>query len=391
MTGPRLLGLWGTASVKIQGACPQDCLWRMAQEGIRFRDLRQRDELTLELTIPLSAVPKAEQFAKKTMCQLEVLRVSGVIPAMRAMGLRVLWVAGLLGLMLLIGWIQTHVMFLRVEGNTTVPTEKILQALEEEGVRFGTAQGQINLQVLKNHMLRRMPELSWITINHRGSTAEVVVRERREKPVISPNGAPANVVAKKTGLVERVEVTGGTGMVAPGDLVEKGTLLISGVTNLDRTTLISRGEGEIYARTWTKVRAVAPDNGAEKCYTGREKVRWSLTLGKKTINFYKTSGIFYGDYDKIMESKELALPGGFSFPVRLTKLVFREYTPKDLGPAPEPLLESAVQSQLLGQMTAGEMLTRRRECRRAQGGTWLEGVYECREEIGVPVEIEDGR
>ncbi len=386
MTGPGMLG--GRARLTLTGPCPQDCLWRLSQAGVPFRGLRRIDELTLELTIPQRALPRARACARKTMCTLEVTKVCGVLPSLRAMGPRALGLAGLVGMLLVIGWLQSHVLFVTVEGNRTIPTQEILWALEEEGVGFGAAKEEIHLEALKNRMLRRIPRLGWLTLNQTGSTAQVIVRERQERPALSQNAAPANVVAKKAGLVEKIQVTGGTGMVAPGAVVEQGALLISGVTALDRATLLSRGAGEIYARTWNLVRAVLPDNGLKKVYTGRQQTQWALTLGKKTINFYKTSGISYGEYDKITVSRSLTLPGGYVFPLTLRKTVLREYTSGSSLPGEASLLESAADGQLLREMTAGEILTRRAMTQRAPGGIWLRGSYECREEIGVPVEIE---
>ena len=79
----------------------------------------------------------------------------------------------------------------------------------------------------------------------------------------------------------------------------------------------------------------------EKIYTGRETVGYSITIGKKTLNFYKTSGISYDNYDKIMESSVLTLPGGYAFPVSVTKICFREYTLQPVG-----WTEEEIQAQL---------------------------------------------
>lgn len=388
MSGNKMPGLGGRADLTLTGACPQDFLWALSQESIPFWGLHQIDELTILLTISLKSLPRARALAKKTMGTLEVRRVYGILPTLRAMGLRAFGLAGLMAMLLTIGWLQSHIILVTVEGNQTIPTQEILWALEEEGVAFGTQKSQIHLESLKNRMLRRLPRLGWLTVNQAGSTARVIVRERQERPALSQNAAPANVVAKKAGLVEEVQVTGGTGMAAPGDVVMPGELLISGVTALDRATLLSRGAGEIYARTWNLVQAVLPDNGLEKVYTGRLQVQWALTLGKKTINFYKTSGISYGEYDKITVSRSLTLPGGYVFPLTLRKTVLREYTSGASHPGEASLLEAAADRQLLREMTAGEILTRRAVTQKAPGGIWLRGSYECREEIGVPVEIE---
>ena len=392
MTGPRLLGLRGTITLRITGACPEEFLIRLVRCDVRFRNYRKEDELTATLVIPAEKITVARAAAKKTMCQIEVASVSGLIPGIRAMGLRILLPLWLLLLTFGVFWLQGHMMFFEIEGNDTLPDRVILEALEQCGVGFFTPEDQVNLNLLKNRMISRLPQLSFITINHRGAIAQVVVREREEKPILAESAAPANILAAKDGLITSVTATGGTAVIRPGDFAAKGQLLISGVTNLDKTLMVSRAEGEVYARTWNALDAVIADELTYKQRTGRETKVFAVTFGKKKIKFYKTSGISYGNYDKMTTEKPLTLPGGYTLPVCLTITVFREYTPK-IEPVEQaqaqPLLEQCVREQLLGTMTAGQIRSMSASVQKAEGCYRLVGTAECQEEIGTVVEIKD--
>ena len=392
MTGPRLLGLRGTVTLRITGACPEEFLLRLVRCDVRFRDYRKEDELTATLVIPAERISAARAAAKKTMCQIEVAGVSGLIPGIRAMGLRILLPIWLALLTMGVFWLQGHMLFFEIEGNSTLPDRVILDALEECGVGFFTPEDQVDLNLLKNQMISRLPQLSFLTVNHRGCIAQVVVREREEKPILAEGAAPANILASRDGLITLVTATGGAAMIRPGDFVTKGQLLISGVTNLDKTLMVSRAEGEVYARTWNRLDAVIADELAYKRRTGRETRVFAVTFGKKKINFYKTSGISYGNYDKMTTEKPLTLPGGYTLPVSLTVTVFREYT---VSTQPveqtrvQPLLEQCVRQQLLGTMTAGTIQTMSASVQRETGCYRLTGTAECQEEIGIVVEIKD--
>jgi similar to stage IV sporulation protein len=308
------------------------------------------------------------------------------------MGRRVALVPVLLGLVALVFWLQSHIWFFTVSGNETVPTEKILWVLEENGVHFWTRTAALDMNTLKNQVLSDLPELSWITINTQGGLAEVVVRERSEKPVTLREVAPANVVAKKSGVVTRLEITGGTAQVQTGDIVAQGELLISGITNLDKTMLLTRAVGEVYATTWNHFSVILPDIVQEKVYTGRETTRYRLNIGKKTINFYKTSGISYGKYDKIVESTKAALPGGYTFPLTFTKITYREYQTSDVTVPQETAAEwlaAARDRALQLSMTAGRILETSDTLTQEAGAYHLTGVAECQEEIGTAVEIKE--
>ncbi len=390
MTGHRLLGLTGTATLEITGACPEDCMTSLAACGIRFRGFQKTDELTIRLTVSDRELNRVRQCAKKQMCSVEVLSVSGLVPMLRSMGWRALYPLVLLGLVLLVFWLQGHIWFFTVSGNQQVPAAQILRVLEENGVGFWTDADELDMNTVKNRVLSELPELGWITINTEGGTAEVIVREREEKPAISRSAAPANIVAKKNGLITGIEATGGTPQVKAGDVVLAGDLLISGVTNLDKTLLLTRAQGEVYARTWNPVSGLLPDNAKEKQFTGRQTVRYSLIFGKKLINFYKTSGISYSNYDKIMEQTDLTLPGGYVFPVSITKVTLREYVPQALGISePEQLLEQTVLAQVRQKLTAGQILRSTPSVQETAGGFRLSGTVECQEEIGTVAEIKD--
>ncbi len=392
MKHSKILGRTGKVSLQITGACPQDALTLLTGHGVRLGPVRRVDELTLQLELSAGDLPKARRCAKQAMCELAVLKVHGLLPWLYSLGLRVLYPVGLLGLVWLVFWLQGHIWFMTVSGNVTVPTEKILWVLEEHGVRFWTNTEDLDMNVLRNAVIDDLPELSWITVNTQGGHAAVEVRERAEKPVISRDSSPANVVARKSGLVESVDASGGTAQVKPGDVVTAGQLLISGVSNLDKTVLLTRAEGEITGRTWNKVDVLCSNSIQEKEYTGRDTVQWKLVLGKKTINFSKSSGISYGEYDKIIENVSIVLPGGYSLPVAMTKITYREYAlhdaPVTLETA-EPFLNAAAERQLNLDMLAGQVLDTNLTLQENDDAYHLTGIAECREEIGSVAVIKD--
>ena len=210
--------------------------------------------------------------------------------------------------------------------------------------------------------------------------------------MLSKDASPANIVARKNGIVESVDASGGTSQVKPGDVVVQGELLISGVSNLDKTLLLTRAEGEITARTWNRVNVLDLDQRAEKNYTGRCETAWRVTFGKKTINFCKTSGISYGEYDKIMESTSLVLPGGYALPVTVTRITVREYETGTVLVPPEEAEQSLAKAalrQLSMDMLAGMVLNQDLTLAQTEGAYHLTGVAECREEIGSVAVIKE--
>lgn len=77
MTGAGLLGLCGTAELRIIGACPEDFLGYLAGKGFASGITARRTSSPACLVIPCTAMEQAEAAAKRTMCELQVVRVAG--------------------------------------------------------------------------------------------------------------------------------------------------------------------------------------------------------------------------------------------------------------------------------------------------------------------------
>lgn len=197
-----------------------------------------------------------------------------------------------------------------VEGNETVPTEKILRALERNDVHLGSFGLSLDGESIRNHVLLDIPELSWITVNVSGCRANVQVRERVPAPERLDRQTPSNLVARRAGLVLKVRAVDGVAAVQPGTAVTEDQLLISGVEDTDTVgARVLAGMGSVTARTWHTLTAAMPLEVLEKRYTGEEKTLLSLVVGTRRINFFSNSSIQGVKYDKIVKRHPLSLLG----------------------------------------------------------------------------------
>ena len=274
----------------------------------------------------------------------------------------------------------------QVEGNETVPTERILRALEKNGVKRGAFGLSLNGEDIRNHVLLDVPELSWIGVNVSGCRAEVQVRERVPPPVLIDRRQPCNLVARRAGLVKKIQTINGVSCVVPGSAVTEGQILISGVEDTDTVgARILAGMGKVEARTWYNLTAAMPLTALEKRYTGREKTGVSLIFGTRRIKFFSNSSIEGAEYDKITKRFSLSLLS-IPLPVTVVTEVWRFY---EAVPAPQPAakLEKTAEAFLSAQLH--EMVDPYGEvkstlCSVRQKGDTLSVTLsaECLEEIG---------
>lgn len=152
--------------------------------------------------------------------------------------------------------------------------QDILSFLCDEGIRLPCRKTAIDLNELRDALEWRYPELSRIECGWRGMTLRLcLVNGISEGETFTSNGS-GNLVASRTGIVERITTYAGTPVVAPGDLVQRGQLLIKGEErSTNETTKPVRASGAVLARIWDGERVGISTQETETIYTGAEKER----------------------------------------------------------------------------------------------------------------------
>lgn len=376
--------LLGSCRLEITAAAPEMVLNRLTREELPFWGLQRKDPFIVEITVRRQDLEEAQKLVACAMGEARILKETGLPVLLRSLQHRKAFAVAVT-LILVSAYVMTlFVWCLRVEGNETVPEQKILRELADLGVGFGTWGGYITPQKLKNQMLGRIPELEWLTVNKDGGLATVVVRERLETPEVIDRRVVTNLVASRDCLITEMEVLSGGAACQPGDVVRQGELLISGYQDLEFCTQVTRALGEVYGRTWREQDAVTPAETLWKTDSGRTQRRFALLIGKKRINLYGDSGISGDSCDKMIVYHTLTLPGGYSFPLTLVE---ERTTERTLEPGTLLLAEAAQMLQdgtkqsVMDDMIAGEILDDDLSIRREGSLYRLTGTYECHEMV----------
>ena len=88
-----------------------------------------------------------------------------------------------------------------VVGNDKLETDFILNAFEDYGIKIGTRVTKEQMKEASEKAVIDIAELSWATINQKGTVLVIEVREKVDVPEMYDNSKPTNVIAKEDGVI----------------------------------------------------------------------------------------------------------------------------------------------------------------------------------------------
>lgn len=382
--------LRGEVRLRLTGASPERCLNALTRAGVEFWGIEKEDELHCVLCVLPRDARRAERIALRCGCEVERLHLRGLRKDLGKLLRRPVLALGLLAALGASFFLPSFVWVIEVQGNETVHTQTILRALEDEGIRCGTWAAGIPYNQVRNPLLNRLPQLSWIAVNRSGGKLSVLVAERRFAVLETPDYPAAHIVAARDGVLTDVSVLEGMRLCSVGDTVRAGQMLVSGFEDQGIYLRAVCAQAEIYGQTWHKMMLVMPSQTVQKRYTGREWTHTTLIVGRKRIKICGNSGILDTDCDKMISVKKLTLPG-YSFPVTLETEIYREYesvacTVDETWA--EQTLSAAYERLTLESMVAGRIVSTESTLHESGGRYTLTAESTCTEMLArlVPAE-----
>lgn len=380
--------LTGWARLKIEGERPERILSLAAEAGIAFWAADAPEALSMGLCVRYRDAARLTRLGRRQGLDCEIVSAGGWPRVWRSLRGRVALLAAL-GLCVLTLTVSRAFIW-RVEITDTAGlSESVLrEALRECGVDVGQSNLGFSQDLARNALLRRLPQLRWVTVNLRGGTAEVILRPARDTPPIEAEDECADIVARCGGYITQVHALRGNAAVTVGQTVTAGQVLISGEA-VGRYTShgATRAIGTVRARTWYELSAAAPVE-AEKTRRGDcVCTRWALIFGKRRINFYKGCSICPSGCAKMSEETVFAVEGVLSLPLRLVRE--RVYETQSVGVAEagdaERMREQLVQRLRAALPDDGELEYTRFTQSETDGWRIVTLHAECCESIGVTV------
>ena len=116
----------GTVTVFVECADRERLLNRILDARIRTYDVRYRDGLTFLIRVHRADISKLTALVERAGGRGEIKRRQGVYWKLLQLCKRPVLILGLMLLILFAAWLPGRILFIRVEGNVSVPARKVV-------------------------------------------------------------------------------------------------------------------------------------------------------------------------------------------------------------------------------------------------------------------------
>ncbi len=325
-----LLRLWnylrGYVIIIVEGFFVEKFINICTRRQILLWDIRVQKEQLVTMRISIKGFRLIRPIAGKTKCRVRILKKVGLPFILNRYRRRKAFLAGAILFVALIYVMTSFIWKVEITGIKELQSSHLEQVLAENGIKSGVLKYRIDTKSAVTNMMLGMEEISWISINVRGTKVKVEIRERRKVPEIIPMSEPCDIVALKDGMIKQVIAKEGIEAVGEGDTVKKGQVLISGKIPLkgeeDHFRMV-HAMGTTKARTWYESESAVLLKEIERVRTGKVLNNHSLILFSWKLDILHKKNKFK-DFTQTQESKVLSLGENLVFPIEWSTNRFYE-------------------------------------------------------------------
>ncbi len=213
---------------------------------------------------------------------------------------------GILILIISLFVLSTRIWIIDVEGNSNIPEETIIAAVEASGLKIGSSAVKTDPVKVSVAAGDKLDGISEISVNIHASRAVIKIKEREKEPEIINSSGMYNLVSSKDAQLIILEPYRGTVAAKRFNSVMKGEVLISGIVeNRDLSTsyvhargyAVGRSEEVIKAEVKKdeKFRQIIPDRKKLSLFLAGIEIPLGRPSNKSDFTFRKEKFLSYSD------------------------------------------------------------------------------------------------
>lgn len=304
----RVLG--GYTRFSAEGGFPERFLNLCKINGISLWNI-ENDGVKVEACTSAKEFEKIKEPAIKSGMEIKEIKSKGLPFFAKRHKWRCGAVFGVFVAIVFVWFMSGYVWEVEIVEENGVKIEDFTESLAELGVKSGARKSKIDILDVQEKLLKRYPQLSWVSVNIFGDKVQVEYTPAKTAPEIAKENVTSNIVARKSGKIVLVEGYKGTNVVKEGGYVAEGALLISGVKiNADGSETFSEASGKVFAETRNTF-SISVDNQSEFFVTTADYHRYSINFFNLKIPFgFFEKGELKSKTDMMLQGRSAILPVG---------------------------------------------------------------------------------
>ncbi|MDD4797348.1 MAG: sporulation protein YqfD, partial [Eubacteriales bacterium] len=273
--------LQGYAKIQIDGTRLVSWLCALSAQGITLRSMRRLSHTSVQALVSRKDCTTLLKMAEKAALRVQILAEYGLPKLTRPLLRRGVLAAGLPVLAALLYAVNLFVLQVEVTGcDDEALCQQILMTARQCGVYPGAAKGDFDRLDVQKQLSRQVEGLSFVSIAVRGVKATIDVQQEVPAPPLLDKDHAYELVADRDAVVYQVVAVAGEALVAPGDLVRAGQVLVSHILPMsDGSVKAVHAQGRVLARVWYEARAWQPLLAVDLQRSGRTATRRYLQWG----------------------------------------------------------------------------------------------------------------
>ena len=384
----------GFVRVSVSGKFVERFLNICMNRDIYVWNIKNRGTELLHLNMTIKGFKQIRPVAFKSKTRVKIISRHGFPFIINRYKKRKAFVISAILTVFLLLYITSFVWVIDVEGNEKVKTEIILNELKNNGFSVGTLRYGKNISELQNKMMLSVDELSWIWVEIKGTRAIVAVKEKTPVPILVDRHHPCNIVASNDGVITEINATYGEKVASIGDVVKKGDLLISGVSNTKYDGIhYLHSSGIIKARTYHSKSAEIPLKRTNFTKTGEKISKRSFNFFGFRVKLYRSENPPFEYAENDSKVHHLSLGKNFVMPISFEENIYYELVKEEIKVSEEEAI-SIGEKELFSELDKNlperaTVINKTSEVvSKDDSQISIKVNYECVEEIGVEAPIE---
>ena len=388
--------IFGFSKYRIICADTADFLSQCVKKNIKIWDVKKINEITMEFSSHSYDDTQLKEIFSELSLRVESDDKFGLIYTILRYKGRKFFIGGLILFLILIVLSGSFIRTINVEGNELLSDEEVIELLDKAGFKKGSIRYGVDVKAIKNRFMLLTDKVAWIWIDIEGTVANVSVKDRNLKGEILDASDYCNCVASSDGVITEIMPRTGRQIVHIGDVVKKGDVLISGISETKAGGIrYMHADGIVTARTWYQRDGVYNNIRVDRFRTGKSKNIYSLNVGNYEYKILRENISPYEKYDYETEKREILKIFKKFLPLSFTINRYYEIIEENVTISEKEVVDTAV--NVLGEQIKDDLkdkkdltiINKTHEYRKTEDGNiYVKVVFECSENISEYKKIE---